>query len=130
MNKIASLKRDCSARWPYVIYFLMLELFVDKIHFFKFLSISDKPLGPSKNYHCYSYIVQVSVNFSIQTRKGKYPVLISNTKFHRLIKHAKISCSIAPIVFCKFSCVTYQYGLNRGTSRMRHSRYLKKYEPC
>ena len=40
----------------FVVYLLMLELFVDTIHFFKFLSVSCKPLAPAKNYHCYSYI--------------------------------------------------------------------------
>ena len=37
-------------------------------------------------------------------------------KFHQLIKHTKISYSIASLVFYKFSCMTYRNGLNRGTS--------------
>ena len=71
----------------------MLRLFVDKILFFKFLSMSDKPLELAK-YNCYSYIVQTSLNCSIRTRKGKCPALKINTKFHQFIKHTKISYSI------------------------------------
>ena len=114
----------------FVVYLFMLELFVEKMHFFKFPSLSDKPLGLGKNYHCYSYIVQASLNCSIRAKKGKYPVLKLNTKFHQLIKHAKVSYSIASLEFYKFPFVTYRNGLNRGTSRLRHSRYLKKYDPC
>ena len=51
-------------------------------------------------------------------------------KPQRLIKHSKISYSIASLVFCKCSCVIYRNGPNRGTSKLRHSKYLKKYEPC
>ena len=45
------------------------------------------------------------LSFSIRIRKGKYPALKINTKFHQIIKHAKISYSIASLVFCKFSNV-------------------------
>ena len=100
-----------------------------KTHFLKFLSMNYKPLGPAKN-HYYSSIVQASLNCSIRTRKKKYPVLKINTKFHQLINHAKISYSIASIVFYRILCVTYRNGLNRGTSRLRHTRYFKKYEAC
>ena len=47
------------------------------------------------------------------------------TKSHRLVKHTKISYAIASLVFRKFSCVTYQNGLNQGTSKLRHSKYRK-----
>ena len=86
--------------------------------------MNDKPLGPARN-HCYLYkvqgtlyIVQDSLNRSIRTRKGKYPVLKINTKFHQFIKHAKISYSIASLVFYKFLCVTYPNDLNQGTSSL------------
>ena len=49
----------------------------------------------------------------IPSRKGKYPMLRTNTKPHQLIKHAKISYSIASLVFRKFSYRTYQNGLNQ-----------------
>ena len=114
----------------FVVYLLMLELFVDKIHVFKFLSMSDKPLGLAKNYHCYLYTVQTSLNYSIRTRKEKYPVLKTNTKFHQLIKLAKISYPIASLVFWKFSCVTYRNGSNRYTWRLKHLRYFKECESC
>ena len=47
----------------------------------------------------------------------------------QLIKHTKISYSTASLVFHKFSFGTYRNSLNRGTSKLRHSKYLKKYEP-
>ena len=49
----------------------------------------------------------------IPSRKGKYPMLRTNTKPHQLIKHAKISYSIVSLVFSKFSYRTYRNGLNR-----------------
>ena len=64
------------------------------------------------------------------TKKAKYPVVRTNAKPQQLIKHTKISFSIASLVFHKFSCATYQNGLNRDTSKLRHSKYLKKHEPC
>ena len=49
----------------------------------------------------------------IPSRKGKYPMLRTNTKPHQLIKHAKISYSIVSLVFRKFSYRTYRNGLNQ-----------------
>ena len=46
------------------------------------------------------------------------------------MKHIKLSYSIVSFLFRKFSDPNYQNGLNRGTSTLRHSEYLKKYEPC
>ena len=37
--------------------------------------MSDKPPGPGKNYHCQSFILQESLNYSICTTKGKYSIL-------------------------------------------------------
>ena len=48
------------------------------------------------------YMVQASLDLSIGTRKGKYPMLKTYTKPQRLIKHTKISDSIVPLIFCKF----------------------------
>ena len=92
----------------------------------------------AKSYYYYSYSRGISFSESfhrykegeIPTRKGRRPVLRTNTKPQQLIKHTKISYSIASLVFYKFSCITYQNGLNRGTSKPRYSRYLKKYELC
>ena len=61
----------------------------------------------------------------IPTRKGKYPVIRTNAKPQQLIKHAKISYSIASLVFRKISCRTYRNGLNQGTSKLRPSKCLK-----
>ena len=100
----------------------MQELFFGKIDFFKFLSTRDKP----RLHHLKiitssrSSTVQASLTawmFSsvrgIPSRKGKYPMLRTNTKLHQLIKHAKISYSIVSLVFRKFLYRTYRNGLNR-----------------
>ena len=116
-SEISSVAQHSPHIKVFVVYCLILELFVDKFNFFKFLSMSDKPPGPTKNYYWYLYIVQASLNCFICTRMEKY-------------LSAKISYSIASLVFCKFPCVTYQNGINRDTSRLRHSRYLKEYEGC
>ena len=106
----------------------MQELFLDKIHFFKFISTSDKPwLDQLKIITVLLFVERFSC---FSTKKGKYPVRRTNTRPQQLIEHTKISYSIASLVFRKFSCVAYQNGLNRGTSKLRGSRYLKKYEPC
>ena len=115
-------------------FFVFLEgcvylLSVDKFLFFKFLPVSDKPPGPGKNYHCQSFIVQTSLNYSICTRKGKYSILKTNTKFHQLTKHTKIWYSIASLSLCQFPCVIYGDGLNQSTSRVRHSSYLANWGP-
>ena len=57
-------------------------------------------------------------------------MLKTNTKPHQLMKHAKICYSMVLLVFRKSSCGTYRSGLNQGTSKLRYSEYLKKYEPC
>ena len=70
---------------------------------------------PVKNYYLTAsrLVAQASFGSSIGTRKGKYPVLRTNAKPQQLIKHIKISYSIASLVFRKFSCRTYRDGLNR-----------------
>ena len=120
------------------VYLFMQKLFIDKIHFFKFPSMSDKQrLYQLKIITSSRSTVQASLTAwmfhpyeEIPSRKGKYPMLRKNTKPHQLIKHAKVSYSIVSLVFRKFSYHTYRNGLNRGTSRLRYSEYLKKYEPC
>ena len=99
------------------VYLFMQELLVDKIHFFKFLCMSDKP-----RLHQLSIIISSRSSTlpeyfhsygEIPSRKGKYPMLRTNTKPHQLIKHAKISYSIVSLVFRKFSYRTYRNGLNQ-----------------
>ena len=51
----------------------------------------------------------------IPSRKGKYPILRTNTEPHQIIKLVKISYSIASFVFHKFSYRTYRNGLNQVT---------------
>ena len=108
--------------------------FVEKIHFFKFLCMIDQTMTrPAKNYYCYmcSHGTSFSESFNwykkgkMPTRKGKYPVLRANTMPQQYIKHTKISYSRASLVFGKFSCVIYRNVLNRGTSKLRHFKYLK-----
>ena len=117
----------------------MQELFVNKIHFFKFHSMSDKPqlhqLKIITSYSCSTAQASLTASMfhlygEIPPRKGKYPMLRKNTKPHQLIKHAKVFYSLASLVFRKFSYHTYRNGLNQGTSRLRYPEYLKKYEPC
>ena len=102
----------------------MQELFVDKIHFFKFLCMSDKPRLHQLNIISSSRSRQVGTSFSgflnIFIRTGKYHqgrgntlMLRTNTKPHHLIKHAKTSYFIASLVFRRFSYQTYRNGLNQ-----------------
>ena len=98
----------------------MQELFVDKIHFFKFLCMSDKPrlhqlniITSSRSRYKLPWLPEYFHSYGeIPSRKGKYPMLRTNTKPHQLIKHAKISYSIVSLVFPKFLYRTYQNGLN------------------
>ena len=53
-------------------------------------------------------------------------MLRTNTKPYQLIKHAKISYSIASLVFRKFSYRTYRNGLNRGISKLRGTLSISK----
>ena len=93
---------------------------------------------PAKSYYCHtcSRGTRFSESFywfkegEIPTRQGKHPMLRTNRKPQQLIKQPKIFYSIASLVFRKFSCVIYRNGLSRGSSKPRHSKYLKKYEPC
>ena len=101
----------------------MQELFVDKIHLFRFLSIIDKPWLDQLKVITATRVVVIQEEEEIPTRKVKYPVLETNTKHQQLIKHTKISYSIASLVFFKFLYVTYRNGLNRNTQiKPRHSK--------
>ena len=99
----------------------MQELFVDKIHFFKFLCMSDKPrlhqlniITSSRSRYKLPWLPEYFHSYGeIPSRKGKYPMLRTNTKPHQLIKHAKISYSIVSLLFHKFSYRTYRNGLNQ-----------------
>ena len=104
------------------VYVSMQELFVDKIHCFKFLCMSDKPRLHQLNVITSSRIVQYKLPWLLEyfhlygempSRKGKYPMLRANTKPHQLIKEAKTSYSMVLLVFRKFSYRTYQNGLNQ-----------------
>ena len=100
----------------------MWDHFVDKIHFYKVLSMSDKPrLHQLKITTLTSSTVKASLTVWILSRKGEYPVLRTNTKPCQLIKHAKISYSIVSLVFHNFLCGAYRNGLNRGTSKTEAS---------
>ena len=71
-----------------------------------------------------------SESFLWPTRIGRYPVLRTYQSLTNLNRHTKISCLIAFLVFHRFSCGTYWNGLHQGASRLRHSKYLKKFELC
>ena len=78
----------------------MQEHFVNKTHFFKFLSMTDKPLLGQLKTITASRNMKFSKAFypykkgKILTRKGRYPAIRINTKSHQFIKPAKISYSI------------------------------------
>ena len=100
----------------------MQELFVEKIHFFKFLCISDKPQLHQLDIITSSVVVQYKLPWlsqyfqsygEIQSKKGKCPMFRTITKPHQLIKHAKISSSIVSLMFRKFSYRTYRNCLNQ-----------------
>ena len=88
----------------------MQKLFVYKIHFFKFLCMSGKPrlhqlniITSSRSRCKLPLLPEFFFSYGeIPSRKRKYPMLITNTKTHHLIKHAKIFYSIISLVFRKF----------------------------
>ena len=49
---------------------------------------------------------------------------------NNLMKHTRIFYLIVSLVFHRFSCTAYRNGLHRDASKLRHSKYLKKYEEC
>ena len=104
------------------VYLFMQELFVNKFHFFRFLSMSDKPrlhqLKVTTSSH--SSTVQASLTAWMYSsvrgnsiKKGEIPMLRTKTKPHQHIKHAKISYSKSSHVFHKFSYRTFRNGLKQ-----------------
>ena len=99
----------------------MQGLFVDKIHFFKFLSMSDKlRLHQLKIVTSTRSTVQVSLTTSMfpsvrgnTIKEGEILMLRRNAKPRQLIKHTGISYSIVSLVFRKFSCGTSRNVLNQ-----------------
>ena len=96
------------------VYLFMQELFVDKMHFFKFLCMSDKPRLHQLNIitsSCSRYkLLWLPEYFHSY---GEIAYVENKLQPHHLIKHAKISYSIASLVFRKFSYRTYRNGLNQ-----------------
>ena len=104
------------------VYLFMQELFIDKIHFFKFFLYEWQTTTAPANYYHFSLCSRYKLPWlpelfhlfgEIPSRKGIYLILKTNTKPHHLIKHAKISYAIASLVFRKFSNRTYRNGLNQ-----------------
>ena len=99
----------------------MQELFVDKIHFFRFLCMSDKPrlhqlniITSSRGRYKLPWLPEYFHSYGeIPSRKGKYPMLRTNAKPHQLMNHAKMLYSLISLVFRKFSYRTYRNGLNQ-----------------
>ena len=101
----------------------MQELFVGKFHFFKFLSMSEKP-----RLHQLKVIITSFHTSTIQAsltawmfssvlgntiKEGEILVLRTNTKPRQLIKHAKIAYSIVSLVLHRFSYRNYWNGLDK-----------------
>ena len=80
----------------------------------------------------HSLLIKSSLNISILSKSfWVLPVANNKREIHcaeNLIRHTKISYAIASLVFCRFSSGTYQNGLHWGKSKLRHFKYLKKYE--
>ena len=95
------------------IYRFMQELFVDKIHFFMFLCMSDKPRLHQLNIITSSRSSTVQVCLTAWIFSFVQGNTIKEGEIHQLIKHAKISYSIVSVVFLKFSYRTYRNGLNQ-----------------
>ena len=98
----------------------MNEIFVDKTHFFKFLSMSVKPrlhqlkiITSSRSSTVKASLTEWMFSFIPGNAIKEHAMLRANTKPHQLTKHAKISYSIASLVFRKFLYRTYRKGLNR-----------------
>ena len=94
----------------------MQELFVDKIHFFKFISMSDEPRLHQLKIITSCSTVQASLTAlpecfhpyrEIPSRKGKYPMLRTTTKPHQLFKDAKIISQIFILNLPKWSKPRY-----------------------
>ena len=49
---------------------------------------------------------------------------------NNLMKHTRIFYLIVSLVFHRFSCTSYRNGLHQDASKLRCSKYLKKYEEC
>ena len=75
----------------------------------RFLSNSDKVRKVnSENYHCKECMQSLN----------------------NLMKHTRIFYLTVSLVFHWFSCTAYRNGLHGDASKLRHSKYLKKYEEC
>ena len=109
----------------FVVFLFVQELFIDKIHIFMYFSMSDKLLLDQLKFITATSAILV---VQIPTRKEKYPVLRTNMKPQQLTKHTKIFYFLASHVFHKFLYYTCRNGLNWGTSKLKHFKYLKKYE--
>ena len=103
-----------------VFYFLMQELRRELL-----------VVKVSPNHFIHLLWIKASVNPSSgQQEKGNTLCWEHMWSLINLIRHTKISFLIASLVFRRFSCVAYRNGLYWGTSKLRHSKYLKKYELC
>ena len=65
------------------------------------LKIITRSRSFSESFHWYE-------KGEIPAKRGKYPVLRTNTKPHQPIKHPKISYPLVSLVFHKFLCGTRQ----------------------
>ena len=84
----------------------MQKLFTKKISFSKFLSMSDKPWLDQLKIITALLLVSWYKLLWKPNNDGEIPVLRTNEKPQQLIKHTKISYSIASLVLSKFSCRT------------------------
>ena len=106
----------------------MQELFVDKIHIFKFLSMSDKlRLHQLKIVTSTRSIAQV---FLTALKEGETPYVEKKHKASPTYQAYWNFLFHSLTLFRKLLYGTYRNGLNRGTSKLTYSKYFKKYKPC
>ena len=121
------------------VYLFMQELFVDKIHFFKFLSMSDKPrLHQLK-------IITSSRSSTVQASltAWMFSSVRGNTIKEGEIPYVENKYKTSPsyqawqnFLFHSLTCISQIFvpdllkWSKPSTSKLRYSKYLKKYKPC
>ena len=90
------------------VYFLMQEVFVDKIYFLTFLSMSDK-----SRLHQLKIITSTRSTEQASLTVGKYPLLRKNTKLANLSSTLKFFISYLHMYFVHFRAVATEWSKPR-----------------
>ena len=121
------------------VYLFMQELFIDKAHFFKFLSMSKKPrlhqlkvISSSQNSTIQASLTAWMISFvwGNTIRKGETPYVENKYKTSPTYQARQ------NFLFHSLTCISQIFVPNLpkwtdpSTTKLRYSEYLKKYEPC